>query len=303
MADPAVSVAGLVRKYGDVSAVDGVSFEVAKGETFVLLGPKGSGKTTIIEILRCRKPPTLGAVKVLGRSVSDLASVGEIKMKIVSVPQVFSASERQTVAENLKHFANDSSLDLMGLFDLLEAPDKTKGHLVNPFAMFRQKVGIAPTMTNDAEIILLDDPTTGLDLDIKRVVWNTIKGWHGRGKTIILATPHPREAEQLADRIGILSHGKLVAVDGPEGLLGRFGGGKAIVFRNGGDPVFGTLRRFFDNVSMEGSDIVLPFERLRDLEVAFTALVGRGLEVEVAFRTPTIQDVFHKLTSTKDSST
>ena len=126
---------------------------------------------------------------------------------------------------------------------------------------------------------------------------------HAKGKTIILTTHYMAEAEQLADRIGILCGGKIIALDTPAGLLGKFGGGKTVIFKNGGDAAFGTLRRFFDIVSMDGSDVVLPFERLRDLEVALTALVGRGLEVEVALHSPTIEDVFLRLTGAKMSDT
>ena len=303
MAEPVISVKDLVKRHGDVPAVDGISFEVAKGEIFVLLGPKGAGKTTTIEVLGCKSSATSGSVKVLGLSVSDSEGAREIKMKIGLQSQVFSAPERQAVAVNLEHLVGTyhPSTDLMTLLDLKEAPDE-RVHLVNPFGMLRRRVESTTPATHDAEIVLLDGPTSGLDLSIRRVVWNAIREWHARGKTVILATSNAQEAEMLADRIGVLSHGKLVALDTPAGLLTRFGGDKAIVFRNGGETVFGTLRRYFDNASMEGSDVVLPFERLRDLEVAFTALVGRGLEVEVAFRIPTIEDVFHRLVALKYSS-
>jgi len=305
MAEPVVSVNGLVKRYGDVPGVDGISFEVAKGEVFVLLGPKGAGKTTTMEVIGCKSPPTSGSVRVLGRSVADSVGISEIKKKIGVQPQLFSEPERRAVAANLKHLVDTSqpSVDLMALFDLKEALEKTESHMINPFGMFRRRVESTTPAANDAEIILLDDPTGGLDISIRKVVWRIIKKWQARGATIILATSNAQEAEQLADRIGILSSGKLMALDTPAGLLGRFGGDRSIIFRNGGDAVFGTLRRYFDNASMEGSDVFLPFERLRDLEVAFTALVGRGLEFEVAFRIPTIEDVFHTLVATKKYST
>ncbi|HXW95818.1 MAG TPA: hypothetical protein VEJ19_08955, partial [Nitrososphaerales archaeon] len=258
-----------------------------------------------IEVIGCKSPPTSGSVKVLGRSVVDSVSTSEIKTKIGFQPQLLGTSERLAVSVNLKQLVGtyDPSIDLMDLLDLKEAPEKPKPRMVNPFGLFRRKVETTSPVANDAEILLLDDPTGSLDLSIKKVVWRIVKEWQKRGKTIILATSDAQEAEQLADRIGILHQGKMIALDTPAGLLGRFGSDRAIVFRNGGDSVFGTLRRYFDNASMEGSDVVLPFERIRDLEVAFTALVGRGLEVEVAFRIPTIEDVFHRLVVPKNSST
>ncbi|MGD0476811.1 MAG: ABC transporter ATP-binding protein [Nitrososphaerales archaeon] len=305
MAEPVVSVEGLVKRYGEVAAVDGVSFEVQKGEIFALLGPNGAGKTTTIEMLECIRQPTAGSLKVLGHSVAASHGVNEIKKKIGVLPQEFSTLGRLTVAENLEFFAGlyDSSVDAMSLLDLLEIRDKAKVRFANLSRELKQKVGIAVALVNDPELILLDEPTTGLGFEIRRATWKVIKDLRAKGKTTILTTHYMEEAEQLADRIGILYRGKILALDTPAGLLGKFGGGRGVIFRNGGDAVFGTLRRFFDAVSMDGSDVVLPFDRLRDLEVALAALVDRGLEAEIALRSPTIEDVFLKLAGVKMSDT
>ena len=305
MAEPVVSVEGLVKRYGEVTAVDGVSFEVQKGEIFALLGPNGAGKTTTIEMLECIRQPTAGSLKVLGHSVAASHGVNEIKKKIGVLPQEFSTLGRLTVAENLEFFAGlyDSSVDAMSLLDLLEIRDKAKVRFANLSRELKQKVGIAVALVNDPELILLDEPTTGLGFEIRRATWKVIKDLRAKGKTTILTTHYMEEAEQLADRIGILYRGKILALDTPAGLLGKFGGGRGVIFRNGGDAVFGTLRRFFDAVSMDGSDVVLPFDRLRDLEVALAALVDRGLEAEIALRSPTIEDVFLKLAGVKMSDT
>jgi ABC-2 type transport system ATP-binding protein len=203
----------------------------------------------------------------------------------------------------LEFFAGmyDTSVDVMGLLDLLEIRDSAKVRFVNLSGGLKQKVGMAVALVNDPELIFLDEPTSGLNLEVRRAIWKVIRNLHAKGKTIILTTHYVAEAEQLADRIEILHGGKIVALDTPAELLSKFGGGKAVIFRNGGDAVFGTLRRFFDTVSMDGSDVVLSIDRLRDVEVALTALVDRGLEVEVAFRSPTIEEVFLKLTGVKMS--
>jgi ABC-2 type transport system ATP-binding protein len=303
MAEPVVSVKGLVKRYDGVAAVDGVSFEVLKGETFALLGPNGAGKTTTIEILECIRQPTTGSVKVLGHSVDAPHGADEIKMRIGVLPQEFNTLGRLTVAENLEFFAGmyNKSVDVIGLLDVLEMRDSAKVRFVDLSAGLKQKVGIAVALVNDPELVLLDESTTGLDSEIKKAVWKVIGDLHAKGKTIILTTRYMAEAEQLADRIGILYKGKIVALGTPAELLDKFGGGKAVIFKNGGDAVFGTLRRFFDTVSMDGSDVIVPIDRLRDLEVALTALVDRGLEVDVALHSPTIAEVFLKLTGLKMS--
>ena len=305
MPEPVVSVEGLVKRYDGVAAVGGVSFDVQKGELFALLGPNGAGKTTTIEILECIRQPTAGSVKVLGYSVEASHGAKEIKKRIGALPQEFGALRRFTVAENLRFLAGmyDTSVDVTDLLDLLEMRDRAKIRFANLSGGLKQRVGLAAALVNDPDLVLLDEPTTGQDPETRRVMRNVIGGLHAKGKTIILTTHYMAEAEQLADRMGILCGGKVIALDTPAELLGKFGGGRTAIFRKGGDATFGTLRRFFDTVSMDGTDVVLPFDRLRDLEVALTALVGRGLEVEVALHSPTMEDAFQKLTGLKMSDT
>lgn len=292
-----------MKRYDGLAAVDGVSFEVQKGEIFVLLGPNGAGKTTTIEVLEFIRQPTAGSARVLGHSVAASKGADEIRKRIGVLPQEFNTLGRLTVAENLKFLAGmyGTSVDVMSLLDLLEMRDKAKVRFADLSGGQKQRVGIAAALVSDPELIFLDEPTTNLDPEIRRAAWRVFGDLRAKGKTIVLTTHCIAEAEQLADRIGILFRGKIVALDTPAELLDKFGGGRTVVFRSGGDAVFGTLRRFFDTVSMDGSDVVLPFDRLRDLEVALTALVGRGLEVEVALRSPTMENVFRKLTGLRMS--
>ncbi len=255
--------------------------------------------------MECIRQPTAGSVKVLGHSVAASNGADEIKKKIGVLPQEFSTLGRLTVAETLKLFAGmyGASVDVMSLLDLLGIRDRAKARFADLSGGLKQRVGIAAALVNDPELVFLDEPTAGLDPEVRRATWKAFGDLRAKGKTIVLTTCCVAEAEQLADRIGILCRGKIVALGTPAELLGKFGGDRTVVFRSGGDAVFGTLRRFFDTVSMDGSDVVVPFERLRDLEVALTALVGRGLEVEVALRSPTMETVFLKLTGLKMSET
>ncbi len=297
MADPVVVARGLTKRYGGTRAVEGISFEVQQGEVFALLGPNGAGKTTTLEVLEGIRPPTGGAVSVFGADIADPRSLPMLRRRTGVLPQEFSAFARLTVRENLDFFAGlyDSHLPVADLLDLMGIAAQAGTRFSRLSGGLKQRVGLAAALVNDPDLVFLDEPTAGLDPEIRRATWKVIRDLRTKNKTVILTTHYMEEAEHLADRIGIIVKGKIAALDAPARLLSTAGGGKAMVFKNGGDAVFGTLRRFFDSVSMEGSDVVLPFDRLRDLEVALTALVGRGLEADVSIRSPTLEDVFLSL--------
>jgi len=297
MAEPVVSVQALVKRYGEVAAVDGASFEVLKGEIFALLGPNGAGKTTTVEILECIRRPTAGTVRVLGRSVSEPGGPSEIKKKIGVLPQEFNTLGRLTVVENLEFFAGmyATSADVMGLLDVLEIREKANVRFANLSGGLKQRVGIAVALVNDPELVFLDEPTTGLDPEIRRATWKVIRDLRARGKSIILTTHYMDEAEQLADRVAILVKGKVAAIDSPSQLVRNHGVGRAMVFTSAGEGVFGTLRRFFDTVYMEGSNVIVPFGDVRDIQVALTALMERGIQADMTLRSASLEDVFLKL--------
>ena len=296
MEGPVVKVSGLVKKYDGAAAVDGLSFEIAKGETLALLGPNGAGKTTTVEIVEGVRSPTEGTISVFG---VDVTNVGRRKdaSRIGTLPQEFNAFPRLTVSEILAFFNSiygrtESEADEIKRFQLGEVARVRFSALS---LGQKRRLGLAVALLNDPDLILLDEPTAGLDPEAKRKAWEALRTLKSEGKTLLLTTHNMEEAEILADRIGILVKGKLVALDTPAELVRRLGGSKSIVFKSGGDAVFGTLRRFFETAAMEGQDVVLPFENLRDLEVALNALVGRGLNVDIGLRTPSLEDVYLSL--------
>jgi len=301
----AVVVRNLVKRYGNTTAVDDISFEVHRGEIFALLGPNGAGKTTTVEVLETIRSPSSGRVTVLDCEVLEPDGSRELKSRIGVLPQDFRALDRLTVRENLEFFAGmyDRHSDVDGLLEMLEIRDKAKVRFGNLSGGLKQRVGVAAALVNDPELVFLDEPTTGLDPEVRRATWKIIRGVKEKGKTVILTTHYMEEAESLADRIGIMVKGRVAALDTPTALVRTYGGGRAVVFRNGGDAAFGTLRRFFDDVIMEGSDIVLPFEESKDIQVALTALMERGLEVEMELKSASIEDVFLKLSGFRMTET
>jgi ABC-2 type transport system ATP-binding protein len=297
MSGEAVAVSGLVKRYGDLTAVNGVSFEVHKGEIFALLGPNGAGKTTTVEILECIRKPTSGRIEVLGEDITTAAGAGRVKMRAGVLPQEMSAFNRLTVRENLGFFAGlyGGPADIDGLLDTLGIRDKAGVRFKDLSGGLKQRVGVAAALVNDPELLFLDEPTTGLDPEARHVTWKIIRDLRSRGKTVILTTHYMEEAEALADRIAIMVKGGVAGLGSPSELIAKYGGGKTMVFKQAGDSAFGTLRRFFDEVSMEGADVVLPFDDSRVMQVALTALVERGLRVELTIRTANLEEVFLKL--------
>lgn len=305
MLEPAVTVRNLVKRYGDTVAVGGISFEVQSGEIFALLGPNGAGKTTTVEVLESIRPLTSGTVRVLGHDITDARGVRALKSRIGVLPQDFRTLERLSVRQNLEFFAGMYSkhVEIDSLLELLDIKDKAKVRFGNLSGGLKQRVGVAAALVNDPELIFLDEPTTGLDPEVRRATWKIIEDLKAKGKTIILTTHYMEEAEHLADRIGIMVRGKIAGLDTPSNLVKTYSGGKFVVFRNGGDATFGTLRRFFETVSMEDSDVILPIEDSRDIQVALTALMERGLQVDMALKSGTIEDVFLKLSGFRMTET
>ncbi len=301
MAESAVKVQRLVKRYGELPALNDISFEVQSGEIFAFLGPNGAGKTTTVEILECLRPLTSGEVTVLGEDVTDSNGIRRIKKRIGVLPQDFNALRRLTVRENLELFADmyGNSDSVSGLIDVFGLQDKAKVRFDALSGGLKQRVGVAAALVNDPDLVFLDEPTTGLDPEIRRATWQVIEGMKGRGKTVFLTTHYMEEAQELADRIAVIIKGKIAAIGTPDELIKKHGGERTVIFKNAGDAVFGTLRRYFDTVTTKEGDILLPYTDTRDVEVALSALAERGLQVEMQLSSPTVEDVFLKLTGFK----
>ena len=221
--DVAILVDGLTKRYGELTAVDNVSFTVKRGEIFAFLGPNGAGKTTTVEMLECLRKPTSGKAYVLGYDVSkDRES---IKRKTGVLPQDFYTYERLTVKETIQYFAGmfNSHPDVDGLIKSVDLEDKKNALFKHLSGGLRQRLGIAVALVNDPELIFLDEPSAGLDPKARHGVWHLIDGFHKQGKTVFLTTHYMEEAEVLADRVGIIYGGKIVALDATDKLVSEYG--------------------------------------------------------------------------------
>jgi ABC-2 type transport system ATP-binding protein len=216
-ADDAIVVEALTKCYGDLRAVDDVSFTVRQGEVFAFLGPNGAGKTTTVEIIETLRTPTSGKVRVLGMDVTTRKR--DIIPRIGVLPQGFSSFDRITVRESLQYYARlfgCPHADIDGLMDLTNLKEKTDVQFKNLSGGLKQRLGIAIALVNDPEVVFLDEPTTGLDPHARRAVWDVLLGLKRRGKAVFLTTHYMDEAELLADTVAIISQGKLVAIGSPD---------------------------------------------------------------------------------------
>jgi len=224
----AISIKNLVKRYDDVTAVDGPSFDVEMGEIFGLLGPNGAGKSTTINILSGLLEPTSGSATVLGFDVQK--EPGKIKERIGVCPQEPAFFSFLTGRENVELMGNlqdmpkeklrertDWLLDQVGLGEVSSRrAGKYSGGMV-------RRTSLAMALVHDPEVAFLDEPTVGMDPQSRRATWGLIKDLKERGRTVILTSHYIEEAEALSDRVGIIDHGKLIALDTPRAIMEEHG--------------------------------------------------------------------------------
>jgi ABC-2 type transport system ATP-binding protein len=218
---PAIEVRDLRKAYGDVEAVRGVSFEVARGEVFCLLGPNGAGKTTTVEILEGYRVRTGGEVRVLGRDPA--AGERELRESVGIVLQQCGVQQDLTVRELVEMYGryHERSRPVDEVIGLVELTEKRDVRAKNLSGGQRRRLDLALALVGDPELIFLDEPTTGFDPAARRQAWSTIKSLCDLGKTIFLTTHFMDEAQALADRVAVMRSGEIIASGRPDELGGR----------------------------------------------------------------------------------
>lgn len=219
MANIIISVDNLVKKYEDFTAVDHLSFEVQEGEIFGLLGPNGAGKTTTLEIIETLRKKNSGRVSVAGMDIDKQAT--DIK-KIIGVQlQAAGYYPNLTLVETIKLFAGlyNEEVDPIALLETVNLKDKASNKYKQLSGGQKQRFSIATTLINKPRIIFLDEPTTGLDPQARRNLWELIKQIRDKGTTIVITTHYMDEAEVLCDRVAIIDSGRIIAIDTPDKLI------------------------------------------------------------------------------------
>jgi len=222
-----VRARGLTKRFGNFTAVDGIDFDLFRGEAFGFLGPNGAGKSSTMRMLGCVSPPTIGDLTILGGDpVRDGAA---IRARLGVVPQDDTLDNELTVRENLlvygryfglpRKLINERTDQLLDFVQLTERA----GDQVDPLSGgMKRRLTIARSLINDPDILILDEPTTGLDPQARHVVWDRLFSLKQRGVTLILTTHYMDEAEQLCDRLVVMDHGKIAAEGTPRDLIARY---------------------------------------------------------------------------------
>ena len=305
MYEPAVSVKNVSKRFGDRTAVDDVSFEVKRGEVYGLLGPNGAGKTTLLSILAGVVNPTSGTVRILGTSPLDSKTRGLVGF----CPQEPVVYDELSGFENITFYAGLHGLsgseavkrcrELLDKLGLLEHANRRAGKYSGGM---KKRLNFAIALIGDPEVLLLDEPTTGMDPGIRRTVWDLIAELRSLGKTVILATHYMEEAEALSDRVAIMDRGRVVAEGEPDRLK-RECGLRAVINLELMEPAGGALKlvepyAYEGAVYVDGNSLRVYVE---DPDTVAPKLVSRLLNngyklLAMRISPPTLEDVFLKLT-------
>jgi ABC-2 type transport system ATP-binding protein len=296
----AIVAEDLHKYYGKTRAVDGISFTVNSAEVFGMLGPNGAGKSTTIEMIEGLRPADSGSVTVLGlRQPKDAR---QIKRRIGIQLQTTALYPRLTVTEILDLFHTfypgqhtTPTAELVRIVDLEEKKDTRSKALSGGQ---KQRLSVALALVNDPDIVFLDEPTTGMDPQARRQLWDVISDLRKRGKTILLTTHYMEEAQQLCDRVAIVDHGKIIETGSPDELIRRHFSEIAIQFQDGhGSDDYAHLPGVThaateeDRVTVYSTDVPRTMAALLEREVG-----ASGVLKDLSVRGATLEDVFLKLT-------
>jgi ABC-2 type transport system ATP-binding protein len=301
---PALRVAGLRKAYGDVVAVDGLDLTVASGECFGLLGPNGAGKTTTIEICEGLTDPDAGDVEVLGRRwQSDERALRE---RLGIQLQETQLAEKLTVEETVTLFRSfyDRGRSVDEVIDVVQLGEKRKARVGKLSGGQKQRLALACAIVGDPELLFLDEPTTGLDPQSRRQLWDLIVELRASGRSIVLTTHYMDEAEKLCDRVAIVDHGHVIALGTPRELIASLGAEHVVEFTVPGAPAdalsVDALQRL-DGVravrELEGRWSMEVVGLARAVPALLAELSRRGLTLEeLTTHSATLEDVFVSLT-------
>ncbi len=297
--EPAITVEHLTKRYGSLLAVDDISFQVRAGEVFAFLGPNGAGKTTTVEIIETIRTPTSGTVRVFGLDAAT--SRRAIVPRIGVLPQGFSSFDRLTVRETIQYYARlfaRPDVDADGLIALVNLADKTHAQFKTLSGGLKQRLGIAIALVNDPEIVFLDEPTTGLDPQARRDIWQVLQDLKKNGKTIFLTTHYMEEAELLADTVAIISKGQVIAMGAPGELIDRNANYLVLTLKTTDDTLFALLPRMgFEPEHDSHRNITVRVTGPDDIQKILAAMKDAGApSLSLDVRKPNLEAVFLKLT-------
>jgi lipooligosaccharide transport system ATP-binding protein len=297
-----ISATGLTKTFDSFTAVDGIDFEVRRGEVFGFLGPNGAGKTSTMRMIGCTSPRSGGHLSVIG--MDPAAQASQIKSRIGVVPQADNLDIELTVRENLEMYSRYFDIPkavarsrIDELIDFVQLQDKSSSKVEPLSGGMKRRLTIARALVNEPDLLLLDEPTTGLDPQARHLVWDRLYRLKQRGTTLVITTHYMDEAEQLCDRLVVMDKARIVAEGSPRELIARFSTPEVLELRLD-DAARDRLRGSLDGLADRTEwlpDRVLLYTQAG--EAALSEITGRGIQPESALvRRATLEDVFLTLT-------
>src|ERR1700742_4503523 len=298
-----VRARGLNKRFGEFTAVDGIDFDLYRGEAFGFLGPNGAGKSSTMRMVGCVSPPTSGELTILGHD--SVADGPAIRARLGVVPQENTLDIELTVRENLIVYGRYFGLPravirerATSLLEFVQLSDRAEDQVEPLSGGMKRRLVIARSLINDPEILLLDEPTTGLDPQARHIVWDRLFRLKQRGVTLILTTHYMDEAEQLCDRLVVMDAGKIVAEGSPRQLIEQYSTPEVLELRfdpSDHEQAAEKLAALQAERQETLADRVLIYARNGDR--ALEAVRARGLEpITSLARRSTLEDVFLRLT-------
>jgi ABC-2 type transport system ATP-binding protein len=304
----AIVVDRLSKIYGDIRAVDDISFKVEAGQVFSLLGHNGAGKTTTVEMLEGLRNPTSGTAHIFDVDVAN--GYSKLRQKVGILPQDFEPFERLKPVEAVEYWGSLFDLkltkqqcsDLLASVDLSHRQGVLSQHLSGGE---KRKLGIAMAMVNRPELLFLDEPTTGLDPKARRDLWELIGTLKSKGTTIFLTTHYLDEAEVLSDHIAIMNKGKIVADGSPMEIIQKFGRRPTVTLVGAGTKGLEELRRQDVEATLKNEDVIVSVSDPSEIANWMVRLNTAGVEVkDLQIKRDTLEDVFlQMIASQKEEAT
>ncbi len=298
--DVVIEVQNLMKHYGAVQAVRGVSFQVARGEVFGMVGPNGAGKTTTIECIEGLRRPDRGTIRVLG--MDPIRQGRSLRQRIGVQLQQTALPDRLKVGEACDLFAAfyERSVPWEPLLEQFGLADKRNTYVSRLSGGQRQRLFIVLALLNDPDVVFLDELTTGLDPQARHAMWDLVRDIRARGKTVFLTTHFMEEAERLCDRVAIMDHGQIIALDTPEALIRSLDGHTRLVCAvQGGDLPVEALRTLdgVAEVRASGTRLEVVGNGPQLVQQVVSLLGERGLVLrDLRTEQPGLEDVFLTLT-------
>ncbi|MFD1932387.1 ABC transporter ATP-binding protein [Nonomuraea mangrovi] len=299
---PLIYARGLVKRFGEFTAVDGIDLEVAPGEAFGFLGPNGAGKSSTMRMISCVSMPSAGELRILG--MDPVREGPAIRARLGVCPQLDNLDPDLTVRENLTTYARYFGLSRSQareraeeMLEFAQLTEKASSKVEPLSGGMKRRLTIARAMVNEPDLVLLDEPTTGLDPQARHLLWERLFRLKQRGVTLVLTTHYMDEAEQLCDRLVVMDGGRIVAEGSPRSLIETYSSAEVVELRFGAEPLEG----FVERLSGVGDRVdVLPDRILvyaKDGDEAVSEVHRRELAPSsVLVRRSSLEDVFLHLT-------